>query len=285
MKKILSLLGILSIVLMFNACSEKEGTLFDFGGQDFWSFRSAKQSFEADATGKVNVYLHHLTSSSISPIDVIVEFGDGSEGLFSVGPTSFNSVDENNRATIEITYSMEDLEFNVPYTLELSLSDQPDYPREGGLITTVTVTIVRPLTFSSIGEGTWTDGIIIALFEAPTLTYPVEVEKADQVEGIYRLVNPYGYGVYEFTEEGDVIYEPVYVTIDATDPDRVIIPRAGLGIDWGYGEFFIGSLDYGYGTLEGNTITFPAESLGVGMRDWSGDEYGVYSEECILVLP
>ena len=98
------------------------------------------------------------------------------------------------------------------------------------------------------------------------------------------MVNPYGFGVYPYTEAGDVTRNPAYVLIDATDPNNVTIQEQGIGIDFGYGEFFIRS--NGPGKMVGKTITFPAgSSLVVGMRNYNSGQAGWYANDCILVLP
>ena len=156
MKKILSKLSILSVLLFFNACSEPHGTYLDLGGQDFWAFRTATNNVTANQTGRVEIPLFHISNTStITPINVNVTFAEGEESLFTVTGTSFNSVDEFNRAIIVINYDIEKLDFNVPYTITLTLSEQPDYPFTGGasFVTTTRVNITRPLTFTNLGTG------------------------------------------------------------------------------------------------------------------------------------
>jgi hypothetical protein len=80
------------------------------------------------------------------------------------------------------------------------------------------------------------------------------------------------------------VSDPCYVLINAIDADRVVIPETGLGIDWGYGEFFVVSYR-GYGTRAGKTITFPAQTLAVGMRDYNSGALSFLSGECVLELP
>ena len=157
MKKILSILSILSVLLFFNACSGPYGTYLDLGGQDFWAFRAATNNVTANQTGRAEIPLFHISNTStITPINVTVTFEEeGVEELFTVTGTSFNSVDEFNRATIVINYDIEKLEFNVPYAIILTLSEQPDYPFTGGasFVTTTRVNITRPLTFTNLGTG------------------------------------------------------------------------------------------------------------------------------------
>ena len=196
MKRILSTLSILSVLLFFNACSEPKGTIFDLGGQDFWAFRSATNNLNATEAGRAVVHLHHISDiSTVAPINVTVTFAEGVEGLFTVTGTSFNSVDEFNRATIVINYDIEKLDFNVPYTITLELSKQPNYPFTDGdsFVTTTRVNITRQLTFTTLGVGTF-----ISDFDADEWEQPVQLGVQAVV---WRLPN-----LYESGRAVDIIY-------------------------------------------------------------------------------
>ncbi len=249
MKKILSLL---SILLMFNACSEKEGTIFDFDGKDYWSFYSAKQNFETDETGKSYVYLYHLNPTIISSVDITVEYGEDSEGLFFVGETSFDSVDENNKAVIEITYNADDLEYNVPYTLKFSIPEQA-YPFEDGLVNSVTVTIIRPLTFKN-----WGIGIFISEFFGGEWEQPILL--ADQAS-IFQLPDWYESGY------------PINI-IDNGDGTVTIKPQPAWYYDEDFGVVYV----VGEGIKEGNMITIELEHI-IWNIQYS---FGIYKERVIL---
>ncbi|MDR3132397.1 MAG: hypothetical protein LBU42_00025 [Prevotellaceae bacterium] len=167
-----------------------------------------------------------------------------------------------------------------PFTLEFN---DPETPISIGGNNKTTIKASRKLTWVNAGTGQWTDGIIVAGYSVPVLTYPVSVQRAEEAEGLYRLVNPYGFGVYEYTEAAEVVADPCYVLIDAIDPDRVVIPETGIGINWGDGEFFIASR--AYATRSGKTITFAAQTLVVGERNYNNGQPYAYNKECVLVLP
>jgi hypothetical protein len=252
MKKIVLLFSILSLLLVFNACSS-EGTLFDFEGKDFWSFRSARQNFIADETGKVGVYLHHLSDGKLTPVTVSATYSEGAEELFSVATTSFNTVDERGRAVIEIAYNVEDLEYNTPYTVTLSVPVQ-DYPRTNGLITTVTVEIRRPLTFSSIGTGVFLSEWLEEEKEQPVML-------ANQAT-IYRLLDLYDTGYHiDIIDNGDGT-----VTIESQP--------AWFDEEWEEDVNVVGT-----GTKVGNVITMQLDHY-YPSDGWS---FGVFEE--VLTLP
>lgn len=136
----------------------------------------------------------------------------------------------------------------------------------------------------SLGMCAYTEDCITTFFGVENLTYSVEVLEHSSKPGLYRLVNPYG-AAYPYNEEGDYdTTQSYYLEIDAQDPEGVYINSSATGMNWGYGEITIWSyagyyLENGYsldeikaagycGTLENGVITFPAESLLIGMAEY-----------------
>ena len=178
-----------------------------------------------------------------------------------------------------LTIPLEKTVLGVTYTIKLAIDEK--VMAQFGMVET-TISVMRDYNWVSIGTALWTDGLVCTIFSAPALTYPIKVEKAAEANGIFRMVNPYGLDEYEFNDPEDIVRNPHYIVINAEDPNKVVINRTGLGIDWGYGEFFAGTRVDMYGTFADNVITFPAGTIGVGMPDWSGEDYGAASKICIL---
>ena len=254
MKKILSLLSILSILLIFNSCSNEEGTIFDFEGKDYWSFLTASQSFEANETGKAIVYLYHLNPDAITPVNITCEYDNNSQGLLSVSQTSVSSIDEKNRTAIEITYKMSDLEYNVPYIVKVSVPEQTTYPIDKTLVTSATVTITRPLTFKNMGTGYFVSEAFEDEWNQP-------VQLADQAV-IYRLPNLYDNGYNIMIEDNG----NGTVTVKA---------QPGWYYSATYGDVYV----RGNGVKEGKIITLSLEHIIWGIKH----SFGFYEE--ILTLP
>lgn len=252
MKKVLSLISILSLVLMFNACSEEEGTLFELGDKDYWSFHSAEQNFEASETGKAVVYLYHINDAKVTPVNIAVDYIGGSESVLSVSQTTINGVDgSGNKAAIEITYDLNDLDFNVPYKLDISIPVQEGYAVEGQLIDTVQVTVIRPLTFSPIGTGLFVSAFFEEQWEQPVLL-------AEQAE-VYQCPSLYGNGNnVNFVVEG------------AT----VTVPQQPGWTHSTYGTVYV----EGTGTKAGNVLTVSIKHFVPGVGS-----FGTYVE--VLTLP
>ncbi|MEA4974862.1 MAG: hypothetical protein VB046_03925 [Paludibacter sp.] len=255
MKKVLSLISILSLVLMFNACSEEEGTLFELGENDYWSFHSDEQTVNATEAGKSAVYLYHINDAKVSPVNITVDYIGGSESVLSVSQTSINAVDDaGNKAAIEITYDINNLEFNVPYKLEISIPVQEGYALEGQLIDTVKVTVIRPLTFVELGVGSFTS----ASFED---TWEQLVLSANETP-MYQLPDCF--------EKG----KPINIVING-DGTVTIPEQAAWNYNAALGDVFVS----GTGTVAGNVVTMNLEHV-VKSINYS---FGVFAE--VLTLP
>ena len=254
MKKILSKLSILSVLLFFNACSEPHGTYFDLGGQDFWSFHRATQNVDAlEKNGRVNIYIYHLSDIAVvSPINVSVTFGnDETEKLFTVTGTSFNSVDDMNRAVIVITYNLEELEFDTNYIITLTLSEQPAYPFPGGLIYETDVVIRRPMPFTELGTGLFISDFFEEEWEQTVRLLDEVIAQAV----IWRLPNLYSSGqaidiVYNGDGTVSIASQPAW-----WHPQGFLVEVRGTGVKDGdvitmQLEHWIPSLPHSFGAWE-----------------------------------
>ncbi|MDR0726327.1 MAG: hypothetical protein LBF59_10035 [Prevotellaceae bacterium] len=191
---------------------------------------------------------------------------------------------EDGSETATLTISLENTTVGTRYPITLSF-DSIKSALTGKFKTTIS--IMRDYVYEPVGKGLWLDGIVAAAYGAPTDPYPVDVQVS--TDGThYRLVNPYGLGVYEYTAEGETTRNPAYLVIDVTDPDNVIMEEQGIGIDWGYGEIFVApspSANPPKATFVGKNINFPAQSLAVGERDYNNGNVFGYATECNLELP
>lgn len=138
------------------------------------------------------------------------------------------------------------------------------------------------------GWAMFTEDHLTTFFSVQNVSYPIEVQERDDVRGLFRLKNVYG-ASYPYNEPGDYDdTQDYYITIDATNPNKVYIPElTDLGFDWGYGNFYIWSLagyylaqgkassaEEFYGTYKNGAITFPKEALMIAMKDYN--DMGLY---------
>ena len=186
------------------------------------------------------------------------------------------------KTTIKIDASALEVGLKVNVSLKLN-ADNSELA-----VTETSFAISKDYSWEPLGTGLWSDGLICTLFQVQAgEQWEVEVEKAIGFD-VYRVVNAYGLGVCPWVAEGEVTVDPCYITIDAIDPNAVFVSEASMGIDWGYGEFYVGSVfgqlstspSYTLGTKTGNEIDLG--DLYVGM----GADNGPYlAKPCKLVLP
>lgn len=127
------------------------------------------------------------------------------------------------------------------------------------------------LTAPACDYSILTDDLVASALRGRAASYPVIIEEAAEVRGLYRLVNP----MKCFLPAGDNNTD-YNLIIDATDPERVTIARQDLGVDLGHGSISIESLasyytskgdpkilieDAGYyGKMSNGEISFPASA-------------------------
>jgi len=86
-------------------------------------------------------------------------------------------------------------------------------------------------TWTELGDATFTDGVVGPLYkiteDGSAVSYPVPIQQQEQDPNLYRLVNPYKADIcpYGMEYDGDV-----YITIDCTNPQCVIVKPQATGI-------------------------------------------------------
>jgi hypothetical protein len=284
MKKTIKLLIIAAATLAgLNACNQdNERAFYDESAPAAYSFVQPALIAEitTDYNGVLKVSVARTDVSTDGSVGVKLTASTVTEStinaLFSV-PAQVTFAAGEFEATTDIRFTLDDLEFGEQYKFSVEFSNAGESVSAGGIKKT-DITASRKLTWLPIGAGTWTDGLIAAMWGAPAETYEVQVEAAEGADGLYRMVNPYGFGVYEYTAEEEVTRNPCYVEIDARSPASVRINEQGIGIDWGYGEMKVRS--QAYASRSGKIITFEARQLAVG-----DDDGWMYAGACRLIVP
>lgn len=126
------------------------------------------------------------------------------------------------------------------------------------------------LIWEAIGTGTFIDGLFPTFYVDPDgeqtppysaadWTWEVQVEQAEQIPSVYRIVNPYD--AMGDAEMADVLYDEYYLVIDTTDDEGVFIDLQTAGVDVGRGEIGIGSAvlfntNLPLGTIKDGVIDF-----------------------------
>ena len=298
MKKIFKYTLLLAFGALISCTNE-----YEYDGTGTWNatenysnvaFEKASEEIELEPTVETK-YEFTMTRKN-TDTEVIVPFviEENTDDVFKVGEVKFAVGDS--VATGVVTF--DNAEVGKPYTLKLAVTDPnlvSDYSK--GIVYSLTINRVKwnPAGFviqngeRYDGYAMYTEDIFTTFFSVENLTYPVKVQERDDMPGYFRVINPYGES-YPYNEEGD--YDPTvdsYIIIDATDPDKVYIPKACyMATDWGYGQFVIwdfagyylnqddaASAEPYFGTYKNGKITFPAGSLLLAMTNYnSGGLYG-----------
>lgn len=270
--KYLNKISVLLMVLaagLFTACNtDQEGPIYTETGEGV-TFSSASLTSQVVTVGvpTFSVDLFRATANDALSgnigMFVYVEGKDAEgnkvvipvEGYANQVPFSFEAGKYQTTISVDAT----PLAVGDEVLIDLSLPEGSEVAVSGANVATVSVT--KDYTWQSIGKGVWTDGLVSSLFNVPagTNVWEVEVEQAVENQGMYRMVNPYGFEICPWVAENEVTVDPCYVKIDASDPENVKVPQQSMGINWGYGEFVVGSMaalmpGSPYGVKTGNVI-------------------------------
>ena len=213
-------------------------------------------------------------------LEVPVTIESSHEGIFTATEICF----EEDAPTAELSVFFPTIKLGVKYdcTIKVEGAEFVSSYSQNATHLSFSVTCVKwnKLTGPN-GEttGLWRDGVFAEWFrlERPNHETAVEIYERDDMPGYYRIYNVYG--VSFMTEmfgldASSVCLEKHYTYIDATDPEKVWIPKfkTGCVLSADYGEMSIASYvteneDFDpsissiYGTMENGVITFPANSL------------------------
>ena len=291
-----------TLLLAFGAllsCTDE----YEYDGTGAWNatenysnvaFDKASEEIELEPTAETKYTFTMTRQNTASEAIVPFVIEENTDDVFQVGEVKFAAGDSVATGVV----SFDNAEVGKPYTLKLAVTDPnfvSDYSK--GIVYSLTINRVKwnPAGFviqngeRYDGYAAYTEDIFTTFFSVQNLTYPVMVQERDDMPGYFRVINPYGEN-YPYNEEGD--YDPTvdsYIIIDATNPDKVYIPKACyMSTDWGYGQFVIwglagyylnkgdaASAEPYFGTYKNGKITFPAGSLLLAMTNYN--DGGLYN--------
>ena len=206
---------------------------------------------ELDPTEKTEFTYTAFRNNTDNDITVPVVISTNTEGKFAVSELKFEAGED----VAEFKVSLLESEIGVTYSLSLSIED-PQYVKqyESNNTNAISVDVTR-VKWDYVGDVSFTDGFLSWWLEVVNpLTYNAKLEvRADSINeaafkaalagtgsdaglaGMYRLVDPYNYGPFA----GNVsiggyalTHNPGthYLTIDATNPNEVVIPLSDIGL-------------------------------------------------------
>ena len=266
--------------MTFSACSDDEwaagpqtdpsciGAYFVAGEGFDESDNSYYYELEPEAATELTLTVSRTNTDEAATVGLVQLVN--TENVFQVPESvSFDA----GQAEETITVTFPNTEIGVSYSLELGLEEGSFdvYNR----YTAVKAEVIR-IKWNPIETAICIDGLVPNFFNAP---YPdpfyVDAEYASLPGGVerVRLTNPYkpATGVdengidigYPNNVEADMVNNNVTMVIEINGT-KASVAHTGLGFDWGYGEFFAGTVASNLGQSE---ATYP---LGVVTRDTEG---------------
>lgn len=189
-------------------------------------------------------------------------------GLFTI-PTSVSFAAGSDAAELLITFDRTALEDGKEYPIALLINDEDNTTPYGYRTLNLTV---APWPWEKMGTGLFRDDWFTAMYNGGNIEIEVTVHKHKSKEGVYMVEEMYGWPfLTEFFEASQAAieaqigtYRSTNITIDCSDPAKVLIPRQFTGItdkDAAYGDYEIATFNGGEGTLVNGVITFPNEGL------------------------
>lgn len=204
-------------------------------------------------------------------------------------PSSVSFEAGQTKTALTISYDLDAVEYGT-YNIDITIAEPADATIYGS--SSISLTVKRPEPWTSLGMATYVEDFLTTFFSVSNEVYEVEIQEHALTPGLYRLVNPYG-EAYPNNEPGDYDESADYfMVIHAENPDAVWIGVQNMGFNWGYGDFYMGSIAGLYiengtetvesakekgmtGTLKDGIITFPAKQLLIAMAEYNGG--GLYT--------
>ncbi len=280
--KLFGVFGALCAVLALNACTEE----VDYSSAEV---PAGAQVYFANTLGTTIELDQNATSFSVelrrvnTDTEVSVPItASGASSSFTI-PSAVSFAAGAEVANVNISYKSSEMEYDDFCTITLSIGDETLTSPYGE--TSYTFSAGIPAPWTTLGMATYVDDFVTTLFGVENVQYMVEIQENDIIPGYYRLVNPYG-AAYPYNAAGDYdASKDYFLEIHAEDPTAVYIPVQGVGCDWGYGEWYMGSMAGYYinggnaiedvkaagycGTFENGVFTFPTGTLLFGMADYN----------------
>ena len=192
------------------------------------------------------------------------------KNIFVVEPIHFEEGED--ETTFNIYFP--EAKIGVEYSCELSIEDPRYISIYGDHKTGLSFTVLRA-AWRKLGVGRWRDDVISSLYGVPNPYAEIDVviyEREDK-KGYYRM-KAFSTDLLEaLFDVPNVPTEGKYTVIDATDPEKVWIPKQNTGCKISDKEgaisiasyvdkqFSIDASDSQYGKVQNGVITFPPQSI------------------------
>lgn len=266
--KIFFLATVAIVAGLFTACSDddfKAGPEVD-GAQVYFPENVTTQHSISDDVSSIAIPVKRIAKDEALTVAVLAS---DESGLFTI-PSSVSFAAGKETSELLITFDRTKLEDGKEYPLSFLINDEDNTTPYGNRSLDITV---MPWPWVKMGTGKFRDDYLCSMFNGGNPEIEVTIHEHKSKKGIYMIEEMYGWPfLTEFFEGSQeeiesqvkLTYTPVNITIDCSDPTKVVMPRQFTGIidgDPAYGNYEIAMFTGGEGTLVNGVITFPQEAL------------------------
>ena len=225
MKKLLTYITAAALIFSLGACSEEDGSLYDFTLDPSVeaTFAAEKLNFGAvteDFGGKISVPMYRGNTAEAASVPVTIT---GGEGILTPSKSSFDFAAGENVAYIDFAFDFETMS-PAPVTVSIVANNAEDVSDNGYGQTQFS--LQKQLSYNPVGTITYESGFLMTMVGAPALIR--EIQKAE--EGNYFLIPDAWASGTDFSFYFDGQNLEWYST--------------STGMDVGYGEIKLEMLDY-----------------------------------------
>lgn len=266
--KIFFLATVAIVAGLFTACSDddfKAGPEVD-GAQVYFPENVTTQHSISDDVSSIAIPVKRITKDEALTVAVLAS---DESGLFTI-PSSVSFAAGKETSELLITFDRTKLEDGKEYPLSFLINDEDNTTPYGNRSLDI---IVAPWPWVKLGTGKFRDDYLCSMFNGGNPEIEVTIHEHKSKKGIYMIEEMYGWPFLteffkgsqeEIESQVKLTYTPVNITIDCSDPTKVVMPRQFTGIidgDPAYGNYEIAMSTGGEGTLVNGVITFPQEAL------------------------
>lgn len=266
------LMGIVAVAGLLSACTSSddfEPGPKDSGAQVYFPNTIPSEFNVGDDESSVTIPVRRVVTDAAMTVNILASIEQGQEGILNI-PSTVSFEAGSDLANLVITFNRSALVDGTEYKASLLLNDEQNLTQYGNNM--IDITII-PWPWEELGTGKFRDDWFAPMWQnGGNPEIDVTIHKHKSKEGVYMVEEMFGWPyLTEFfgdtqtaIESQRVTYQSTNITIDCSDPTKVLMPRQFTGIidlNPSYGNYEIAQFQDMYGTLEDGVITFPKEAL------------------------
>lgn len=299
--KIFFLAALVALAGVFTACTEDSD--WNAGPQEdglrvFFSNENAS-SVEVDNTmSSIDLVVMRTETEGVMEVSVASTIDPEYASLFTVDQTLLFE-DGAAEGVVKIAFDYNKLTAGKTYEVAVNIVDETLHSNYAN--PSQTVSIVVPEPYVLLGKGLFREDMVFTLWTGSNSDFfEVEIYENTNYPGYIFLKNVYTkafpfealFELYGKEISASYPEEDCYFVIDASNPDKVIIPTQKIGLTLStYGEIIIGmisaagvgTIDDCAGTFKDGVITFPTKGLVI--QDSDGASYSNTKGAFMLCMP